>query len=418
MVDAQNLVTQRIEHKVVNTKSVYHNSGSAYDNVLTNVVGFETTINLGKSIGTFTIKLANYKNAANEFDYKDLFGYNDVITIKIGKNNTNSLVMKGFLESWKYEINPKVSLLTLSGVDLSRKLLDSVHVGVANTGGTTPISSVITDIVGTTNEKIKETVTTNNLSTTTYTGYGPLRFNYKPVWEIIAMLSVDDYTHQGNFHFWVDEDYDLHWKPISFNTFDSQLTEGINIINYKVEKSKAGVKNFIIIDAGEDLNGHAIYTYAIDYTAVAENNGEFISDFVKWPEIAEGLRVGKDTDNPFGKAADYSGGNATFRNDVRDAAKKASGEFFGKLNKPLWKATVTIPGNTSYNLNNLVYLHISKLGSSWNSDLTLKGDGVLYEGKEFRVFGITQSFNQSGWVTKLELKSDVEVLEAWYSASS
>lgn len=417
MVDAQNFVTHRIEHKVVNEASDYHSQGSEYDHVLTNAVGFETTISLGKSIGTFTIKLANFKNAANEFDYKDFFGYNDIITIRIGKNNTNTLVMKGFLEAWRYQVNSKVSLLTLEGVDISRKLLDTIHVGVANTGGTTPVSTVIKDIIGTTNEKIKEVVTTNNTVATTYTGYGPLRFNYKQVWEIVAMLSVNDYTHQGNFHFWIDEDYDLHWEPVSFDTYDVQLTEGINILDYKTGKSKTGVKNFIIIDAGEDLNGHAVYTYAIDYTAVAENNGEFISDFVKWPEIAEGLRVGKDTDNPFGKEGDYSGGNAQFRNDVRDAARLASKEFFGKLNRPLWKATVRLSGTTGYNLNNLVYLHIPKMGTSWNESV-LGEDGVNYEGKKFRVFGITQSFNQSGWFTKLDLRSDVEVLEAWYGASS
>lgn len=417
MVDAQNFVTRKIEHKVVNELSDYYDSGSTYDHVLTNVVGFETTTSLGKSIGTFTIKLANFKNAANEFDYKDFFGYNDIITIRIGRNNTNSLVMKGFLESWRYQINPKVSLLTLEGVDISRKLLDSIHVGIANSGGTTPVSSVIKDIVETTNGKIKETVTTNNLVTTTYTDYGKLRFNYKQVWEIIAMLSVNDYTGKGNFHFWIDEDYDLHWEPVSFDTYDSQLTEGINILDYKVEKSKVGVKNFIIIDAGEDLNGHAVYTYAIDYTAVAENNGEFISDFVKWPEIAEGFRVGKDTDNPFGNVNDYEGGNAQFRNDVRDAARKASKEFFGKLNKPLWKATVRLLGTTNYNLNNLVYLHSPKMGTNWNVTET-GGDGILYKGKKFRVYGITQSFNQSGWTTKLDLRSDIEVLEAWYSASS
>jgi len=417
MVDAQNFITHQIEHKVVNEMSNYYDSGSTYDHVLSNVVGFETNTTLGKSIGTFTIKLANFKNSANEFDYKDVFGYNDIITIRIGRNNTNTLVMKGFLESWKYQVNAKTSLLTLNGVDISRKLLDTIHVGVANSGGTTPVSTVISDVIQTTNGKIKEVVTTNNLSTTTYTGYGPLRFNYKQVWEIIAMLSVNDYTQQGNFHFWIDEDYDLHWEPVSFDTYDTQLTEGINVLDYKVEKSKVGVKNFIIIDAGEDLNGHAIYTYAIDYTAVAENNGEFISDFVKWPEIAEGKRVGKDTDHPFGNPNDYSGGNSQFRNDVRDAARLASKEFFGKLNKPLWKAEVRLLGTTGYNLNNLVYLNIPKLGSNWNESI-LGEDGNNYTGKKFRVFGITQSFNQSGWTTKLTLKSDVEVLEAWYSASS
>lgn len=422
MVDAQNFTTQRVEHKVVNADSAYYDAESAFDNVLTNVLGIETTVNLGKRIGSFTVKLANYKNASAEFDYKDFFNYNDIMSIKLGANGTNNLVMKGFLENWEYQITPKVSLLTLSGVDISRKLLDSVYVGTANSNDDTPVSSVITNIINDRNDYLRENVTTNNVATTSYTGYGTLRFNYKQVWEIISKLSTNEYTQMGNFHFWVDEDYDLHWEPISFDTYDTQLTEGVNILNYKVTKSKLGVKNFIVVDAGLDLNGHAIYTYAIDYTAVAENNGEFISDFVKKPDLANDMRkaggVFLSTDYPFGNPSDYSGGNAQFRNDVRDYAKIWAKEyFFAELNTPLWKATVTIPGTVGYNLNNLLYLHIPKMGTNWNVVET-GGDGIRYEGKKFRLYGITQSFNQSGWATKLDLRSDIEVLEAWYGASS
>ena len=115
MVDAQNFVSQRVEHKVVKEGSIYHNKDSVYDHVLTNVIGLETTVTLGKRIGSFTVKLANFKNAAGEFDYKDFFNYNDIITIKIGRTDgsldesgnpvdTPTLVLKGFLENSDKEI--------------------------------------------------------------------------------------------------------------------------------------------------------------------------------------------------------------------------------------------------------------------------------------------------------------------------
>jgi len=213
-------------------------------------------------------------------------------------------------------------------------------------------------------------------------------YNLSSIFDEIKKLSQDEYTGQGRFIFYVDDDNKLHFKPKPVS-ITGTVKEGIDIINYTAQKSIFNVVNWIAIDAGKDKNDASILTYVYDVDSI-QNDG-WLMDMVKAEQIS----------GDFKKAlidrAEYAGySNAEFIGSVRNIARRWGQDFLRTRGGWRWKGEFNMSGNDVYTTGDFLTFECPSVGWTGNNKPNL------------RVTDIKHSLDQTGWYTTIIAEEDKE----------
>jgi len=93
--------------------------------------------------------------------------------------------------------------------------------------------------------------------------------------KILDQYSSNEYTGDGNYYWYVDNDNRLVWRQrdsTTLYTFDSSVDAYLDL---KSSKDKSGIKNYIIAKGGFDPAGTPIQTYYQDAANIAKNGKKY-----------------------------------------------------------------------------------------------------------------------------------------------
>lgn len=370
---------------------------------LNDVTQITITDRLKAKANTFNLRFSNPRQAGGQFKYTDRFQHNDEISINLGQGmasgnapipQSNSII--GLVKEWDYDTSAGGNFLGIKGEDLTSKMLDVIMVYVYS-GGVYRASDIVRETIEREiNPKILPyAINTSKIVTSPLIIGETIASDNKRVRDIIDEVSVDTRTGSGNFIYWMERsggsNY-FRWEPKTDAVQRQINTEG-DSLSFQPNKSTYDVRNFLYINCGSDDNGYAIWTYAANFTSIAE---------VGWKEDIW----------PFPNAV-VEARNRGLSGTALVSAAKSGGEAAGRsrleiLNRPRWKADVEMFGTNEYNLSNNIYLTSSGLGGQWiarGTDIN-PNTGDNYFGFKLRIQGISQQFSAKGWRTKLSFEED------------
>ena len=256
---------------------------------------------------------------------------------------------------------------------------------------------------------------------------------WKSLYEHIRTLS-DPKKHGdengGMYHFWVDEENNLHWK-VRDTALQSQVVQEEEVASVTVNQNSDDVINSLIIHAGNDPNGNGISVLVFDRKSIAKVGAKWkykpilriadeiqIEERTNGPSRAQnsGKTIPDDSNYPDGfpwylkdEVVNFSGeGQGTnyvankeeykdaIRNRARLTAKNQGNEILEVLGNPKWESKAELEyGSYDYVIGK--YYQVIVPSRNFDRPLRLKQ--------------IAHTFNQSGWNTNLTLKEDPEDAE-------
>jgi len=268
---------------------------------------------------------------------------------------------------------------------------------------------------------------------------------WKPVYEWIKDLSQIDYLNSENelttnslvygrpFIFYVDEFNECHWFEQS-DTIDSNLIVGQdNFISHSMTHAVFDVKNMLIFNCGEDMNGHGILDYQLDltsnikglkmqylpfvnitkdfkttdynkYTVKADrkNGGEPFAQYPLDTKYAGGLTTAwsddnlSDADGIIGESTSDATYNTTLRRAAKVRGKQRARSILSGLANARWKGSAEIYGQIM-RAGNLVQFTDTRFG--------------IIEQK-LRIHDVKHNVSKQGWFTKITLEEDEQAITA------
>jgi len=206
---------------------------------------------------------------------------------------------------------------------------------------------------------------------------------FAPVFQHIEKLSSDEYTEDGQYIFYLDQsDNTLVWKPRPTEVYGT-IDYGTNTISIKRTKNADEVVNFMIINAGKDLNNATIHTYAVNPTSIGKMGWrtkyevrESLSEFIKnmHPEITS---------------------NSEFRNIVKEFAKAWADRILKGFSDGTDKMDILVPGSTGFSAGQLYEISMPHAGYTKSNR------------KRLRLMEVEHNFDKGGWFSQLRFKEEL-----------
>lgn len=197
-----------------------------------------------------------------------------------------------------------------------------------------------------------------------------------------SMVS-NDYTGDGIYVWYIDKNDAVHFEPKTDST--TPITYSIDLdypvteyFQAKITNSFLGGVNFVIFDAGKDLNDTSIYGYFVDATSAARDG--FQSKFVAMTDIVKQIKLS----NP-------SISNADLRAQARAQGKSQAQTMVGTTGFAKYSGFVEISGTNVYVPNRIVFVTSAYLG---------------FVARPFRTQEVTHSITENGWFTQLHFAED------------
>lgn len=375
---------------------------------LGDVIDIQTIQRVKSKANSYSIKVPNSLNySTGIFNYQDVFEPDDEISIKLGTGfvsgnvpSPKELDMLGIVKSFDYDFSNKGNFLIVKGDDLSTKTLDFI---VQNEflSGTRTASQIITEVMQDLNsilpdhQQLELDITESPAGSLVTVD---IKVENRRARDLIDELSIDSNTYDGNYTYGIVSNNGLrtfYWKPKP-TTVDRQIDITGEAYSFTPSKDVYNIKNFLYINCGNDGSGNTIWTYVANFQSIAEVGWK--ADVYPQVQIAEELKsIGYSGDNLFSKA-------------------KEKGQLIGEKqlelkSHPSWKTSVELVGNTSYNLDNFVYVYYPAFGGDWaaTSSEINNATGSNYQGFKLRVSQIKKQLSTKGYFTNLELVEDLEL---------
>lgn len=358
--------------------------------------------------------------------YDDFFNDNDRIQIYASTDNaTPSLLIDAVIK--EIELSESIDRRTWSikGQNALEVFINApVPVAYSSTGSFNDSAKAIKNLVNTAIGKYKNaryipriTAELKSLGgfidDTTYTMkiFDPPGYSRTdtPAFQMIEELSTPKFTgvdpaNIGNYIYFLDTSNNFHWEPRSniVSQVNSKDIEKGDWIDIKISKTLYDTINYAIIDAGVDFNGRPIKTYYFSPTGQIKG---FRAKYFVMHEIANRMKDANSisADFPYGNA-DTTGNtnNQTFRNRVREEAKKVGERIVLLFGSPRYMVRMTIKGTTSYSIGNLYRLNI---------------DGVFRNATDapvntltMRLRTLSHNITSKGWFIDLEFIQDEQTI--------
>jgi len=161
-------------------------------------------------------------------------------------------IFTGIVETIKFIGKGAQQKVELRGRDFSARLQDATVLPVVFTDS--EVSTIVTNII---QNNVPQDITTNNVNVTGTT-LARIVFNHESVFDALTQLA-----NLAGFHFYVDEDKDLHFEQKE-NLSSGIILDNTNIIDMVSNTTREGMANSIWVYGDRQLTG---------ITEVLTNNG-------------------------------------------------------------------------------------------------------------------------------------------------
>ncbi len=365
----------------------YKQFGGATTYNITQAVEISTHEGVEAKTDTFAFKVLrkNLPSGAENIDIED------EIKIYLGGGPIpENLVMDGVVKEVRYDISTQGRYYTIKGTNrLEALLTNPMPATFSSTDTVAPdgtgwrAGDIIKYYIDLVNEyqALRENwvnIGTSQISTTTK--HIDYYSEFKPVFQHLEELSTNDYTGNGQYVMYLDTNNDLVWKPRP-STTTGTIREG-DVLKMRIDKRTYETTNYLVINCGNDLNGHRISTYAVNLDSVGKIGIK--GKYVAKPEIARNII-----------ATNPSADNDTIRNKARDEGKRWGDMVVKLLGAPRYKVQVDVRGG------------IYTKGDLWTiapDNYTFSNGASTYD---LRLVEVTHTFNaRQGWVTTLSFEED------------
>ena len=274
----------------------------------------------------FKFKINNPHNKYSTGERK--FEVGDNVKIRFWKNastydtatDTNKTSFDGIITEPPLNISDKGHVLTIKGysrVDLMfsslifvkkdnltipqiiKKIIDEVNSdNLIGSGSNKLIKYVYNGLDQDGNAASPNTITNVDSTGTTFTDIVQIREIYRKGIELIKKYSSPEFTGDGSYEYYLDENNQFHWtfKSISTTT-GSSLTEGTNPQDIDIKISKDDIVNALIINVGMSPSNRGNTIPLLDPSSITKNGAKwkFIS---KLQNLSETIMSLEETANP------------------------------------------------------------------------------------------------------------------------
>lgn len=243
--------------------------------VLTDFSKLLIRMSLGEGKDSFSFEVKNFNNK-----YNNKFNISDKIIIYRKINSTvvtdADVLMIGVVNDLPSEMSASKNYIKVKGYNLSESILrglvfldfynrdvtipDAMQEALQNIRNINPNFSVTWDY---SNPEIK--------SDGTAFPFVVERFYYKPFKDFIERYSMNTYTHDGAYYWYVTKNNQLRWDK-RLNISSGSFNSGTSLYKeLKHTKDVKGIINFIIIKGGLDPKGKQIQNIYQDPASISKN---------------------------------------------------------------------------------------------------------------------------------------------------
>lgn len=299
------------------------------------------------------------------------------------EGGSETLVMDGLITDVSNKVGEKANKVTVKGNNRLEILLNhQVRADYTSSSASAILQLVIQAANDGQPSDRQITWYTGNSSTSKVVDYYS---EYRPAFQHIEQLSSDSYTGDGTYIYYLEHDSNVFvWK--------ARPTESVGSINYGEQTisltrtdNPDDVVNFMIVNAGKDLNDSSIHTYAINPSSVGllgwrtkyEIRNEY-ADFLKnvRPDLTD---------------------NSEFREVVKELARQNTERILDELSEGTDKVTLMVEGSTAWTAGELYQIKLPHSG--WDDDNQIF----------LRLEEVEHNMTKKGWWTNLSLVEDVAI---------
>ena len=356
-------------------------SGTNLDRDITETIVTDSRQGLKTRVGTATFQVQNVNNRFQTSSTLQ-FKIDDACNIYMGYQNIGSfIVFPGFVNEITQITDKNQQNIKISLVNKLERMLSMMDAKDYPPSGSTA-SQILTDVITRINGYRKSgepAIGTGQIETTTGS-ITPYAFNYKPVIDILKELSATEYTHNGQYIYYIDNSNNLVYKP-------RPGVSNITISEYQFTEFNANygifdVVNAVIVNCGNDSNGAAVLVMGVNYGSVTEI----------------GFRWKYYKNDVAGEIRQQGYAVATERAKIKEKGQIWANSMVKTLGEPRWRIEATCKGTVYYpgTTTQMVQGEAIKITSPSN----WSGNKVL------RLQDIRQNFSAKGWMTTIEIEED------------
>ncbi len=245
----------------------------------------EIVTNIGDGKDQFSFKVNNKNNI-----YDGKFNPRDKITIYRGYNTTvltdDNILMVGLITDAPEKITFNQDYLRVKGYNHSETLLNAlVFMDPMKSGKTIPEAIQEGLLRVSTNESFKVTWHPDNKVVKENGDPFPVlneRIFYKPMIYVMEKYSSQQYTTDGTYMWYVDNENRLVWKKEKdaenyyFSSVDTAtLTADTDFVSIDIGKNTKDVRNYAIVKGGYDPYGRGVTGRYVDYVSATKHGLRF-----------------------------------------------------------------------------------------------------------------------------------------------
>jgi len=395
----------------------YPASTGVSEDITAKITNWKTSNSIDKKAGVFNIGVINPQGLNT-----GSLQYGDNIEIKVGWVGSPLVtVFFGVIEEESVRSN---GILEYRGIDYAGKLMDSLVQQVYTSGTTIGSlyrvnsngvgSTVFVHTPGDVNSDIVvqhlikqfyyKSLPNDELDYVTYIGSSCKgwatvtafegvgsdffkSFTNKRLIECINEVKSNNFTGNGDYLFYVDNQKKIHFIPKPSYVYDEKIDFDNDVLSFDLSRGTSNQYTAIMVNAGQ-VSGNNYDSYCAGYNRTAIRQSGW-----KWGYVDEkGIAANIDIVHPDWSIDDREDLTKSLGRDRANAIARDQG-------LPKWGGKVIIRGNNNYSL-----------GSAYNVILETKrfgdGEGNSFGNKQLRLIGIDNEYTDKGWFTTLELKQD------------
>ena len=194
---------------------------------------------------------------------------------------------------------------------------------------------------------------------------------YKPMNQVFERYSGTDYTKDGNYYYYINDDNELVWTQMA-NESNADLNE-VQCQKVSVNSKQDTIINSIYLKCGSDLYGKGITSYTFDYSSRAKNGAkwkiltstnnlfnsistyEIITNSASFDVDGDQFPTSYNYTTTFGETvssdAEY---NTALRLEARRRGKEEGNNYLTQYKEEVLKATATLPFTRDYFYGNVL----------------------------------------------------------------
>lgn len=216
---------------------------------------------------------------------------------------------------------------------------------------------------------------------------------FRPVFQHIESVSTDQYTGNGPYIFYLDSSNNFHWHARP-SAIAGTIDYGTGTLSMQRTKNPDDIVNFMIVNAGKDLSGNSIHTYAVNPTSVGQLGWRTAYEVRE--DYANYGRMLYSTSSLYLTDGSQVTSNTQFRQFIKESAEVATADLLERQADGRNKMQIQIPGSNALSIGQQYQITFPHAG--WPSTAPYN----------LRLTEYSHNFDKGGWITELSLQEDIK----------